>query len=156
MPANDFHEDFNQIIDLLKIRLGISNAILRKLEGEELKTVGYYGYDEKEATLKIVIGQGVTGLCAKEQRNIVINDLEHYAGQYLSGIDNAKSELCIPLMFSKRLLGTLNIESTEKDNFTQDKIALISRIAEMLVQSLANSENQTGRLLASALARLEK
>ena len=156
MLHKDFHEEFNEIIELLKLRLGIRNAILRRLEGEELLTIAYYGYGEDEARLRIFVGQGVTGLCAREKKTIVINDLAHYSGQYLAGIDNARSELCIPLMLSERLIGTFNIESTDKDNFTPDKIDLITRMSGMLVYSVADSENKTGRLLASALARLEK
>ncbi|MBI4977961.1 MAG: GAF domain-containing protein [Spirochaetes bacterium] len=151
-----FHGDFKDIMGLLKDRLGINNAILRKLDGDELKTIAYFGYGENEAMMKIMVGQGVTGLCAKEKKNIVINDLEHYAGMYLSGIDGAKSELCIPLLLSGRLIGTLNIESIEKSNFSKEKIDLAVRIAQMLVHSVADLGNKTGRHLARTLALLEK
>ena len=59
-------------------------------------------------------------------------------------------------MISGKLIGTFNIESTEVNNFNEDKISLISQMSEMLVYSVADSENNAGRLLASALARLEK
>jgi putative methionine-R-sulfoxide reductase with GAF domain len=156
MSYSDFHGSFNEIIGMLENRLGVHNAILRKLVGDELKTIAYYGYGEQEAHLKIVVGQGVTGLCAKEKKVIVINDLSRYSGQYLAGIGDAKSELCLPLLISDRLVGTFNIESTMVDNFSNDKIELIKNMSDMLAYSAANSENKTGSLLASALARLEK
>lgn len=156
MTSKDFQGDFTDIMETLKCRMGITNAIIRRLEGDELKTVAYFGYNEKEACLRIFVGQGVSGRCAKEARTIIVNDLEQYDGQYISGIDGAKSELCVPLARAGTVVGTLNVESTSRDNFTHDKIDIAERIAAMLVHSVANPENQAGRSLARALALLEK
>ncbi len=156
MYKKEFNNDFNFIIDLLKKRLGITNAIIRQLEGDELKTLAFFGYNEKEANLKIFLGQGVSGLCAQENRTILIQDLEIYSGEYLAGINSAQSELCIPLVFRNSVIGTFNIESTEKNNFTIDKIELIHKLAKMLVYSIAEPENETGRNLARTMAMLEQ
>lgn len=156
MPEEHFHGKFNEMISLLKVRLGIQNAIIRRLEDDELKTIAYFGYGEKEASLRIFVGQGVTGLCAKEKKCVLINDLSKYQGEYLAGIDHARSELCVPLILGTRLVGTFNIESTVPNNFDEEKIRLIRQMADMLVCSVADLGNKTGSLLASALARLEK
>jgi putative methionine-R-sulfoxide reductase with GAF domain len=156
MEHEALHKDLNEILMMLKEKLCIDNAIIRRLEGEELKTVAYFGYRKEEAMLRIMIGEGVTGLCAQKKSPVVINDLSHYGGAYLAGIDNSKSEFCMPLMLGNGLIGTFNTESTARDNFTPERIELITRLGGMLASSVANLENRTGRLLASALARLEK
>lgn len=155
MSYADFHDAVNDIMDQLKSKLGISNAIVRRLEGDELKTVAYFGYGEEEANLRIFVGQGITGLCAKENRIVVINDLKSYSGQYLSGIDNARSEVCAPIVAGGRLVGTFNIESPYPGNFTQDKIDTIVRMAGMLATNVAGNHNPTSNRLAKALAALE-
>jgi putative methionine-R-sulfoxide reductase with GAF domain len=111
MDTNCFQADFAAIMDMLKQRLVITNAIIRRLEGDELKTTGYFGYAESEARLQIFVGQGVTGRGAKDNQTIVINGLEAYDGQYLTGISGARSELCIPIRRLGKLIGTLNVES---------------------------------------------
>ena len=156
MDNKDFQEDFNFIMDMLKNRMGINNAIIRKLEGEELKTVAYFGYDEKEANLQVFVGQGVTGRCAAEKKNIVVDDLESYDGNYIAGIKGAKSELCIPLTRFGKLIGTLNIESLEKNNFTPEKIRIAEKICETLAHGIANPENSAAMKIARAMAMLDK
>lgn len=155
MEHEALHQDLNEILEMLRKKLCIDNAIIRRLEGEELKTVAYFGYGKEEALLRIMVGEGVTGHCAREKEPVIINDLSRYGGSYLAGIDNAQSEFCMPLLLGKRLVGTFNTESTAKDNFTPERVALISRLGEMLAHSVADSANRTGRLLATALARLE-
>jgi two-component system, NtrC family, sensor kinase len=156
MDTMDFQADFTAIMDMLKTRLGITNAIIRRLEGDELKTAGYFGYEKSEAQLRIFVGQGVTGRCAKENITIVINDLERYDGQYLAGISGARSELCIPIRRLGKLIGTLNVESVDKNNFTRDKIDVATGITEMLAHSLHDPTDAVGRNLARALAMLER
>ena len=155
MSTHNFHHDFNFIMDQLRTRLGITNAIVRRLEGDELVTAGYFGYDEAEARLRIFIGQGVTGRCAAERRTVIIDDLAVYRGQYLAGISGARSELCVPLELGGRLVGTLNIESVERANFTPVRIALVARLANLLAHSIADPDNAAGLALARTLAMLE-
>ena len=155
MSYADFHVALNDIMGQLKSKLGVSNAIIRRLEGDELKTVAHFGFGEEEAHVRIYLGQGVTGRCAKENTIIVINDLDSYKGQYISGIDNARAEICVPMTISGRLVGTFNIESTVKDNFTKEKIELITRMAAMLAPNVASIQSKAGTSLARALANLE-
>lgn len=156
MDSEKFQEDFNAIMVLLKNRIGINNSIIRKLIGDELVTVGSYGYNNKEANIKIFLGEGVTGRCAVEKKVIVINDLENYTGQYITGIKNAKSELCIPMKKAGTFIGTFNIESTEKGNFTKDKVDLTVSLTEILVLSVVNPETGASSKLVRTLLTLKK
>jgi putative methionine-R-sulfoxide reductase with GAF domain len=141
---------------LLKNRIGINNSIIRRLVGDELITVCHYGYNKKEAQLQIYLGEGVTGRCAVEKNCIIINDLDIYNGQYIAGIKNAKSELCIPLISNGKFIGTFNIESTEKGNFTKDKIDLIKSLSEILLLSLVSPETEASNKLVKTLLTLKK
>lgn len=155
MSYNDFHDAFNDVLEQLQAKLGVSNAIIRKLEGDELKTVAYFGYGEREANLRIFVGEGITGRCAEENAPVVINDLGIYDGQYIAGISEAQSEACLPMRVSSRLVGTFNIESRTKHNFTPEKLQFLERMAGLLATNVADTQNKAGTKLARALARLD-
>ena len=155
MESETFQEDFNAIMILLKNRIGINNAIIRKLDGDELQTIGYYGYKNQEASIQIFLGEGVTGRCAVEKKVIVINNLDKYDGQYIAGIENAKSEVCIPLKSSGHIIGTFNIESTEKNNFSKDKVDIAVSLTEILVVSITNPSTRASNKLVKTLLNLK-
>ncbi|HOJ65023.1 MAG TPA: GAF domain-containing protein [Spirochaetota bacterium] len=161
MNKNVVNMRFNEILEILKEKLRIKNAILRKLENEELITVAYFGYGEEEANIIIKIGRGVTGLTALRNKTIVINDLDNYKGEYIKGISNAKSEVCIPIRDKdNKVIGTFNIESEIPNNFTKEKVDFLESIALMLSNVLKkenSSENKVASMnLAKSLAVFEK
>ena len=96
-------------------------------------TVAAFGYGEEECRLHIFLGQGVTGQCALQGKTIYINDLSDYRGEYLAGIREARSELCIPLFGEQGMvIGTLNMESTLPHNFTEEKRDLLEKMAKRI------------------------
>lgn len=160
MEKKLFNLKFNEIMVILKEKLKIKNAIVRKLEEDQLITIGYLGYGEEEANIIIKIGKGVTGLTALKNQTIVINDLDNYKGEYIKGIDNAKSEICIPIRDSdNKVLGTLNIESEIVNNFTKEKVEFLEIVASMITPVLKNRERdhkETSMNLLKSMAIFEK
>lgn len=126
-------EGFVELIDILHERFGLSNAILRYYDGELLRTKAAWGYGEEASVLDILPGSGVTGMAFAENQTIIINDLENYEGEYLPGIEGARSELCIPVCGERGIaLGTLNVESRNKNNFTPEKVEILQKLTRGL------------------------
>lgn len=124
---------FTEMIEFISARLNLDNAILRRLNAGRLFTVAAFGYGEEECRLHIFLGQGVTGQCALLGETICINDLSTYQGEYLAGIREARSELCIPLIGDQGMVvGTLNLESTIPCNFTEEKRDLLEKMARRI------------------------
>ena len=157
MEKKIFQEKFIEIVSIIREKIGIKNAIIRELEGEKLITKGYFGYGFKEAHIEIAIGYGVTGLCALKKQTIVINDLSTYSGEYIKGIDNAKSEICVPIFQNNKFVGTLNIESEVLNNFTKDKVDFLENISSVVSGAFGESSSHKSATmsLAKSLAILE-
>src|SRR5438477_203213 len=62
--------------------------------------------------LRIPIGQGITGTAALERKPIVVEDVRNYP-RYIEAVKGARSELAVPLVAQKRVVGVLDIESKE-------------------------------------------
>ncbi len=78
-------------------------------------------------------------------RNVV---KDHY---YSKWYEDVKSELAVPLLHGGRVIGTLNVESTEADAFSGDHVRLIEALAGATVVAVQNARLY-GRL--DTLARI--
>jgi len=156
MDKEKFDITFKEMILILKVKYNIKNAIIRELINNSLITVASFGYGENEANLIISIGRGITGLCAKDNKIIVINDIENYTGEYIKGIENAKSELCIPLKKNGKVIGTFNIESSDKNNFNEDKVKSLESLSKMIASSINTNYSESSNMLIKAMAKLCK
>mmetsp|Transcript_30811 Transcript_30811/g.32011 ORF Transcript_30811/g.32011 Transcript_30811/m.32011 type:complete len:179 (+) Transcript_30811:7-543(+) len=77
--------------------------------------VGAYNSDIV-ATPKIDYGKGVVGACWEKGDVIIENDVTQ-CKNYIACDDVTKSEICLPLKEEDKVLGVLDIDSTEKNRF---------------------------------------
>lgn len=109
--------------------------------------------------LEIPLGEGITGLAAQTQKPITVNDVRHDA-RYLNSLDPVRSELAVPMMAGGRLVGVIDIESTDVGTYTAEDQALVSLIASRVAYAIDHARlhrrlkqnNKTLRTL-SALAQ---
>jgi len=101
---------------------------------DKMSWVGFYLYDGKKlyvgpfqgkvACSNIEIGKGVCGKSAELKRTIVVTDVQQFPGHIFCDPDS-KSEIGVPLLKNDKLLGVLDIDSTEYNSFNEtDKIYL--------------------------------
>jgi diguanylate cyclase (GGDEF)-like protein len=89
--------------------------------------------------LKIPIGQGVTGRCAREEKVINIGDIPNYSDYIPSGIEGIQSEIASPLLFENKLAGVLTIESKRKNSFDTDDIRLLTILCSQIAVAIRNA-----------------
>jgi len=133
-----------------------------RIQGSKLVQVAKYGGIPAGVELPLD-GKGVTIRAVKEKRTILVNDVEQSqdyvfvvnpeTGQPYYEYARSKAELASPIIIDGEAVGVLNIESTEKDAFTElDKQQLeiltnhvataIDRIANLgEVQRLSREQN---------------
>lgn len=95
----------------------------------------------KERALKV--GEGIVGLAAKEKKPIVIPDVledERYKEKKLAKKENLVSMLSTPMMVKERVIGVINIYTTEKHKFTKRDIELLSAVADQAAVAIENTE----------------
>lgn len=56
---------------------------------------------------------------------------------------SAKSELCIPILVDDRAVGALNVESLEKDAFTQDDVRLLETLAQSVSSAFSRFQAES-------------
>ena len=94
----------------------------------DINWAGFYLFDGKElvvgpfqgkpACVRIAMGEGVCGTAAAERRTMRVADVEAFPG-HIACDSASRSEIVIPLVDGKRLIGVLDIDSPLTDRFDQ-------------------------------------
>lgn len=84
------------------------------------------------------LGEGVTGKVAAEGKPVCIQDVRSDP-RYLDLISGTRSELAYPLMMGGRVLGTLNLESTQVGRFGEATMALVQALASPVSLAIRNA-----------------
>jgi GAF domain-containing protein len=101
---------------------------------DKISWVGFYLFDGKKlylgpfqgnvACTNIEIGKGVCGKSAQLRKTIIVPDVHQFPGHIFCDADS-KSEIVVPLIKENKLLGVLDLDSTEYNSFNEtDKIYL--------------------------------
>ncbi len=81
-------------------------------------------YQGKVACSEIEIGKGVCGTSALKKETIIVDDVNMFEG-HIACDENSKSEIVVPLLNDRNILGVLDVDSYNYSNFdTIDKIYL--------------------------------
>ncbi len=132
----------------------LSDALLRKAvrnisEEDRFDWVGVYLLNEDDDELwlhnyigeptehaRIPVGKGVCGRAVEERTNLNIGDVSEEEN-YLACSPDTQSELVILIRAGDDIFGQIDIDSDEKDTFTEeDEIALIG-VADKLAEQMA-------------------
>lgn len=114
------------VANALKITKASTCAVLL-LDGEDnyLKIVSQKGYRKADAdTFKLKIGEGIVGWVAHHGIPLLVKAVDKEP-RYVELIKGIKSELAVPLIGEKQVLGVLNVDSYEECAFSQDDLELL-------------------------------
>ncbi len=164
----------NEIVTTLNQEKLLSLIVHRAVQitGADVGDILRLDYDKKEIIIetgyppefevldeqwsRLEIGEGITGLVAKDRKAIIVDDVNndsHYKDYYKGYYCNIQSELCVPLLDQKNVLGVLNVESRTKNAFTQRDLARLKILANQAVIAIQNMENKKQLVAAEKLAK---
>lgn len=184
-PINKTAFHFSQRTELLDFLLEVSSQIPRTIELEPLlETIcGIIGqvipgtlisillYDEESGQLKlrhgqghreellrnlsIPLGEGITGLAAEQRKAVVSGDVRNHP-QYLLAVDAVRSEIAVPMEAGGKLVGVIDVQSTEPDAYTEYDQLLLQLLSSRIAFAVENarlyqqaeSQNETLQRLA--------
>ena len=89
------------------------------------------------------VGEGIVGLVAKEKEPIVILDVlkdERYKEKKLAKKEKLVSMLSAPMMVKDKVIGVINVYTTEEHRFTRSDIDLLSAVANQAAVAIENTE----------------
>lgn len=108
---------------------------------QELESVFSIRYEDTiPARVRMCINQGITGAAAAERRIIRVDDVRLDTRYLACGNEMAvRSELAVPLLLQNRLIGVLDLESTELNAFTAEHERMLNILGSYIAVALENS-----------------
>jgi len=98
------------------------------------------GYSpEVAASLRIPVGQGITGAAAATHESVRVSDVSK-DDRYINAIESVRSELAVPLLYKGRAIGVLDIQSRQLDYFTRDQQNILTMLASRLASAIENAQ----------------
>src|SRR6476646_1484248 len=99
------------------------------LEGDELVLGPFLGKPSPHT--RIPLGSGICGAAATERATIVVDDV-NADPRYLACSIETQSEIVVPIMHGRDVLGEIDIDSDRRAAFTGQDRALLEPVAELL------------------------
>ncbi|MDD4183088.1 MAG: GAF and ANTAR domain-containing protein [Candidatus Omnitrophica bacterium] len=139
--------------DILKLIVTLSANVMHA------KICSLWLVDEKEQALriratqamseeylkerKLMVGEGIVGLVAKEKKPIVIRDVlkdSRYKEKTLAKKEKLTSMLSVPMMVKNRVIGVVNCYTTTSYEFSESDIDLLTVVANQAAVAIENTE----------------
>jgi len=116
------------------------NALIRLVDMNRgvLEAVASYGYDDEAVSQEITLGQGVMGRAALRGAPVLVDDIEKEA-DYVPGIMGARCELAVPLVARNKVIGVINVESTQPGAFDKNDIEPLMTLAGQAAIAIDNA-----------------
>jgi GAF domain-containing protein len=100
------------------------------LQGRELVLGPFQG---KVACVRIALGQGVCGTAAERRETVLVADVHAFPG-HIACDAASRSEIVVPLIQNRRLLGVLDIDSPLLARFDHEDRAGLTAAVDLLLQ----------------------
>ena len=122
-------------------------ANLSALLWERLETINWVGFymmeegklllgpfQRKPACIHIPLGKGVCGTAAAERKTLLVPEVHEFPG-HIACDSASRSELVVPLLDSKKVLGVLDIDSPLPSRFTEEDARAMEKLADLIVSA---------------------
>jgi sigma-B regulation protein RsbU (phosphoserine phosphatase) len=122
-----------RVIDYRTFGILLVNEETRELE---MKVAVRYG--DKVSLPRVKLGHGLVGYAALHGRPVLVPDVAADP-RYIKVVDDARSELVIPLMLKDRCLGVFDLESPELDAFTKHHVQILTLLGSQAAVAIENA-----------------
>jgi sigma-B regulation protein RsbU (phosphoserine phosphatase) len=95
-------------------------------------------YGDKVAVPRVKLGVGIVGYAALHKQPVLVRDVEQDP-RYIKVVDDARSELVIPLMLKDRCIGVFDLESPELDAFAKQHVDILTLLASQAAVAIENA-----------------
>lgn len=126
------------------MRSKISSLMLLDADTGELRIKATQSVSEEyNRKPNIRLGEGIAGLVAKENRPITVRDLSkepRYINRSIARKEGLASLACVPLAVKGRVIGVLNCYTSEKHEFSNPEMDILSALANQAAIAIENAE----------------
>ncbi|MFP6632663.1 MAG: sigma 54-interacting transcriptional regulator [Planctomycetota bacterium] len=120
---------------------GATTGSVILLEGETLRIVASRGLGQDVGDkVALRVGEGITGWVAKHGEALGVPDVRK-EDRYIMVKEHIRSELAVPMILDKRVVGVISVDSTRKDNFSKQDLELLTIVGTQAAQILENAQS---------------
>ena len=91
-------------------------------------------FQGKPACVRIALGHGVCGVAAAKRETLIVPDVNAFPG-HIACDSASQSEVVVPLLAGGRLVGVLDLDSTQLARFDEIDARGLERLAELFLQA---------------------
>jgi sigma-B regulation protein RsbU (phosphoserine phosphatase) len=102
----------------------------------EMKLAVRYG--DAVTVPRVKLGFGLVGYAALHRQPVLVSDVAADP-RYIKVVEDAKSELVIPLLLKDRCIGVFDLESPETNAFTQNHVEILTLLASQAAVAIENA-----------------
>jgi len=102
----------------------------------EMKLAVRYGKGAESKHVRL--GEGLVGWSALHREAVLVSDVSQDP-RYINFVDDARSELVIPMLTKDRCIGVFDLESPELDAFTKEHKELLTLLASQAAVAIENA-----------------
>ncbi|TRO50534.1 response regulator [Candidatus Bathyarchaeota archaeon] len=114
-------------LDLMESVFDYHTITFHIVEGNQLTTLASRGTPSTDTTVPLT-GPGVTTKAARESQSVLISDMST-CSEFTKGDTDAVSELAVPAVLNGETVAVLNVESQNKNDFTEADRKLLETLA---------------------------
>ena len=107
-------------------------------ETQELEMKVAVRYGDKVSVPRVKIGSGLVGYAALHKQAVLVPDVSSDP-RYIKVVDDARSELVIPLLVKDRCIGVFDLESPELDAFAKHHVEILTLLASQAAVAIENA-----------------
>jgi GAF domain-containing protein len=120
-----------EIVDFLHDNFGKYNWVgIYIVRDDELLLNSWKGPQATEHTV-IPIGRGICGSAAETGKIEIVSDVSKDE-RYLACFVSTRSEIVVPIKRNNKVIGEIDIDSDQRDAFSEKDIVFLERVADML------------------------
>ena len=146
----DIAREFGAILNVDELLTHIANLTRRIIdyrtfgillvneETQELDMKVAVRYGDKVTLPRVKIGSGLVGYAALHKEAVFVPDVS-LDPRYIKVVDDARSELVIPLLLKDRCIGVFDLESPELDAFTTNHVQILNLLASQAAVAIENA-----------------
>ena len=147
---SDIAREFGAILDLDELLTKIANLARRVIDyrtfgillvnqdTQELEMKVAVRYGDKVTVPRVKIGTGLVGYAALHREPVLVPDVS-VDDRYIKVVDDARSELAIPLLLQDRCIGVFDLESPELDAFNKTHVEILTLLASQAAVAIENA-----------------
>jgi len=127
--------------------------LLLNQERQELEMKVAVRYGDKESIPRVRLGSGLVGYAALHKEAVLVPDVSKDP-RYIRLVEDARSELVIPLLLQDRCIGVFDLESPDVDAFKKADAEILTLLASQAAVAIENA--RLYQTIRDNEARIEK